>query len=83
MIAFRDEMAEAFGLNLVVYTNPRGASEGISPFTHGSSYHTDVMKTEALRQALDLGQYDAAFGGARRDEEASRAKERNLFLPHA
>ena len=76
MIAFRDEMAKRFDLDLVVHTNPRGAKENISPFTHGSALHTDIMKTEALRQALDAGQYDAAFGGARRDEEASRAKER-------
>jgi sulfate adenylyltransferase subunit 2 len=76
MIAFRDATAEKYDLDLIVHTNPRGAAEGIGPFTHGSSYHTDVMKTEALRQALDAGKYDAAFGGARRDEEASRAKER-------
>ena len=76
MIAFRDEMAEKFDLDLLVHINPRGAAESISPFTHGSSYHTDIMKTESLRQALDAGKYDAAFGGARRDEEASRAKER-------
>ncbi len=61
MIAFRDEMAERFDLDLVVYTNPRGQEEGIGPFSHGSAYHTDVMKTEALRQALDAGKYDAAF----------------------
>ncbi len=76
MIAFRDATAEKFDLDLIVHTNPRGKEEGIGPFSHGSSYHTDVMKTEALRQALDAGKYDAAFGGARRDEEASRAKER-------
>jgi len=76
MIAFRDEMAVKYDLDLVVHTNPRGKAENVSPFTHGSSVYTDIMKTEALRQALDAGQYDAAFGGARRDEEASRAKER-------
>ncbi len=76
MIAFRDEMAAKYDLDLVVHTNPRGKAENVSPFTHGSSVYTDIMKTEALRQALDAGQYDAAFGGARRDEEASRAKER-------
>ena len=76
MIAFRDATAEKYDLDLIVHTNPRGRQEGIGPFTHGSAYHTDVMKTEALRQALDAGKYDAAFGGARRDEEASRAKER-------
>ena len=76
MIAFRDEIAERYDLDLVVHSNPRGKQEGITPFTHGSSLYTDIMKTEALRQALDAGGYDAAFGGARRDEEASRAKER-------
>ena len=76
MIEFRDRITKKYGLNLITYTNPRGATENISPFTHGSSLYTDIMKTEALRQALDAGGYDAAFGGARRDEEASRAKER-------
>jgi len=76
MIAFRDATVARHGLDLRVHTNPRGAAEGISPITHGSSIHTDVMKTEALRQAIDAGHFDAAFGGARRDEEASRAKER-------
>ena len=76
MIAFRDEMVERYDLDLIVHTNPRGATENVTPFTHGSALYTDIMKTEALRQALDAGQYDAAFGGARRDEEASRAKER-------
>ncbi|OLP45586.1 sulfate adenylyltransferase subunit CysD [Rhizobium oryziradicis] len=76
MITFRDQIAKLYDLDLVVHTNPRGKAENISPFTHGSAYHTDVMKTEALRQALEAGKYDAAFGGARRDEEASRAKER-------
>lgn len=76
MIAFRDEMAKRYDLDLVVHTNPRGKTEGVTPFSHGSALYTDIMKTEALRQALDAGKYDAAFGGARRDEEASRAKER-------
>lgn len=76
MIAFRDEMARRYDLDLVVHTNPRGKAEGVTPFSHGSALYTDIMKTEALRQALDAGKYDAAFGGARRDEEASRAKER-------
>ncbi len=76
MIAFRNRMAAEVGFELITYTNPRGAAEGIGPVSHGSAYHTDVMKTEALRQALDLYGFDAAFGGARRDEEKSRAKER-------
>jgi sulfate adenylyltransferase subunit 2 len=76
MIAFRDRIAKEIPLQLITYTNPRGATEGIGPFTHGSAYHTDVMKTEALKQALDLYGFDVAFGGARRDEEKSRAKER-------
>jgi sulfate adenylyltransferase subunit 2 len=76
MIAFRERIAAETGIRLLRHTNPRGAAEGISPITHGSAYHTDVMKTEALRQALDLHGFDAAFGGARRDEEKSRAKER-------
>ena len=76
MIAFRDRTAEEIGFELITYTNPRGAAEGIGPITHGSAYHTDVMKTEALKQALDLHGFDVAFGGARRDEEKSRAKER-------
>jgi sulfate adenylyltransferase subunit 2 len=76
MIAFRDRTASEIGLHLITYTNPRGAAEGINPITHGSAYHTDVMKTEALKQALDKYGFDVAFGGARRDEEKSRAKER-------
>ncbi|MGZ8486939.1 MAG: sulfate adenylyltransferase subunit CysD [Candidatus Binatia bacterium] len=76
MIAFRDRVVEEIGCHLIRYTNPRGAAEGIGPFTHGSAFHTDVMKTEALKQALDLHGFDVAFGGARRDEEKSRAKER-------
>ena len=76
MIAFRNRIAKEIPLQLITYTNPRGATEGIGPFTHGSAYHTDVMKTEALKQALDHYGFDVAFGGARRDEEKSRAKER-------
>ena len=76
MIAFRDKVVADYDLDLIEYINPRGASENVTPFTHGSSRYTDIMKTEALRNALDAGKYDAAFGGARRDEEASRAKER-------
>src|SRR5690348_5552884 len=76
MIAFRDEMVRKLGLKLIVHTNPEGLARGIGPFTHGSAVHTDVMKTQALKQALDKYQFDAAFGGARRDEEKSRAKER-------
>jgi sulfate adenylyltransferase subunit 2 len=76
MIAFRDRMARDLGLELLVHTNPEGLAAGVGPFTHGSAVHTDVMKTQALKQALDKYGFDAAFGGARRDEEKSRAKER-------
>ena len=76
MIAFRDQMIEKLGLDLLVYINQDGVDQGIGPFTHGSKKHTDVMKTDGLKQALDKYQFDAAFGGARRDEEKSRAKER-------
>ena len=76
MIAFRDQRANETGVRLVVHTNPDGVARGIGPFTHGATVHTDVMKTQALKQALDAGGFDAAIGGARRDEEASRAKER-------
>jgi len=76
MISFRDETARRHGLDLRVHTNAEGLRQGISPITHGSRVHTDVMKTQALRQALEAGRYDAAIGGARRDEERSRAKER-------
>jgi sulfate adenylyltransferase subunit 2 len=76
MIGFRDETAKRLGLNLIVHTNKDGLARGISPIASGSALHTQVMKTEALRQALDEGKFDAAFGGARRDEEKSRAKER-------
>ena len=76
MIAFRDRRTRELGLDLIVHTNRDGLSQGITPFTHGSARYTDVMKTQALRQALDLHGFDAAIGGARRDEEKSRAKER-------
>ena len=76
MIQFRDQTAERLELELLVHTNQEGLDQGIGPFSHGSRVHTDVMKTQALRQALDKGQYDGIFGGARRDEEGSRAKER-------
>ena len=76
MIAFRDEAARRLGLDLIVHVNEEGVKAGVGPFTHGSAVHTDVMKTVALKQALDKYQFDAAFGGARRDEEKSRAKER-------
>ena len=76
MIKFRDETVSQLGLKLIVYINQEGVAAGIGPFTHGSVVHTDVMKTQALKQALDRYQFDAAFGGARRDEEKSRAKER-------
>ena len=76
MIAFRDAMVARLGMKLIVHTNAEGLANGIGPFSHGSTVHTDVMKTEALKQALDKHGFDAAFGGARRDEEKSRAKER-------
>ncbi len=76
MIAFRDQHVKNLGLELLVHTNPDGLAQNINPFTHGSRLHTDIMKTEALKQALDKYGFDAAFGGARRDEEKSRAKER-------
>ncbi len=76
MIEFRDSEAKRLGFHLIVHTNPEGLKEGINPITHGSRVHTEIMKTLALRQALDAGGYDCVFGGARRDEESSRAKER-------
>jgi sulfate adenylyltransferase subunit 2 len=76
MYRHRDRMAAESGMRLVVHTNAEAAAAGINPFTHGSGYYTDVMKTEALKQALDLHGFDMVFGGARRDEEKSRAKER-------
>jgi sulfate adenylyltransferase subunit 2 len=76
MIQFRDKMAEKYEFDLIVHKNPEGLAMGMSPFVHGSAKHTDVMKTQGLKQALDMHNFDAAFGGARRDEEKSRAKER-------
>ncbi|HEU4532365.1 MAG TPA: sulfate adenylyltransferase subunit CysD [Steroidobacteraceae bacterium] len=76
MIEFRDRTARELGLNLLVHVNEEGVRNGVTPFTHGSSKYTDIMKTEGLRQALSKYKFDAAFGGARRDEEKSRAKER-------
>jgi sulfate adenylyltransferase subunit 2 len=76
MITFRDALAERLGLDLIMHTNMEGLAQGVGPFTHGSAVHTDVMKTQALKQALDQHGFDVAFGGARRDEEKSRAKER-------
>jgi len=83
MIAFRDETARRLGLDLLVHINREGVEMGMGPFTHGSALHTDVMKTQALRQALDQHRFDAAFGGARRDEEKSRAKERVFSIRSA
>jgi len=83
MIAFRDESARRLGFELLVYVNEEGVKTGINPFEHGSAVHTDVMKTVALKQALDKYRFDAAFGGARRDEEKSRAKERVFSIRSA
>jgi sulfate adenylyltransferase subunit 2 len=76
MIKFRDEIVANLGLKLLVHTNQEGLAQGINPFSAGSAVHTDIMKTVALKQALDMYKFDVAFGGARRDEEKSRAKER-------
>ncbi|KAF7767650.1 sulfate adenylyltransferase subunit CysD [Pseudoalteromonas citrea] len=76
MIEFRDRLAKEYGFDLLIHKNPEGIEMGMGPFTHGSAKHTDVMKTQGLKQALDKYGFDAAFGGARRDEEKSRAKER-------
>ena len=76
MYEFRDRIARESGLDLIAHVNPEGVKMNINPFVHGSTVHTDIMKTQALKQALDRGGFDAAFGGARRDEEKSRAKER-------
>jgi sulfate adenylyltransferase subunit 2 len=83
MISFRDEVARRHGLELIVHTNPDGVARNIGPITHGSAVHTMVMKTDALRQALDQHKFDAAIGGARRDEEKSRAKERVFSIRKA
>jgi len=76
MIEFRDKVAAKYGFDLLTHINPDGIAMGVGPFTHGSAKHTDIMKTEGLKQALNHHKFDAAFGGARRDEEKSRAKER-------
>lgn len=76
MYAHRDRMVAECGMQLITHINPQGLAEGVGPYTHGSNYHTDVMKTQALKQALDAYAFDVVFGGARRDEEKSRAKER-------
>jgi sulfate adenylyltransferase subunit 2 len=83
MIAFRDQTAQRLDLQLIVHVNAEGVALGMNPFVHGAALHTDVMKTQALRQALDRHGFDAAFGGARRDEEKSRAKERVVSLRSA
>ncbi len=83
MISFRDQMAKDYGFNLRVHINQDGVARGIGPITHGSAVHTTVMKTDGLKQALDKYQFDAAFGGARRDEEKSRAKERIFSFRNA
>src|SRR5579871_3906884 len=83
MIAFRDATARRLGLKLLVHINAEGVARGINPFVHGSAVHTDVMKTQSLKQALEQHGFDAAFGGARRDEEKSRAKERVFSLRSA
>lgn len=80
MIAFRDEIVQRYDLELIVHTNKNGLAEGVSPLSHSSSYYTDIMKTQALKQVLDKHQIDVAIGGARRDEEKSRAKERVFSL---
>jgi len=83
MIEFRDKRAAELGLDLIVHVNAEGVAQGIGPFSHGSAVHTDVMKTQGLKQALDKYGFDAAFGGARRDEEKSRAKERIFSFRNA
>jgi sulfate adenylyltransferase subunit 2 len=83
MIAFRDRRAAETGCRLIVHTNPDGLRDGVGPFSHGSAVHTDIMKTQALKQALDAHAFDAAIGGARRDEEKSRAKERVFSFRNA
>ncbi|WP_295860610.1 sulfate adenylyltransferase subunit CysD, partial [uncultured Xanthomonas sp.] len=83
MIAFRDRRAAETGVELRVHINPDGVAQDVGPFSHGASVHTDVMKTQALKQALDLWKFDAAIGGARRDEEKARAKERVFSFRNA
>ena len=82
MIAFREKTIAKHGLELIIHVNEEGLARGINPFSHGSAIHTDIMKTEGLKQALDKYHFDAAFGGARRDEEKSRAKERIISVRH-
>src|SRR5271168_5140309 len=83
MYEFRDRVASRLGMELIVHINREGLAQGIGPFTHGSQIHTDVMKTQGLKQALDKYKFDVAFGGARRDEEKSRAKERIISFRSA
>jgi sulfate adenylyltransferase subunit 2 len=83
MYEFRDQMVQKLRMELIVHVNREGLEQGVGPFTHGSQVHTDVMKTQALKQALDKHKFDAAFGGARRDEEKSRAKERVISFRSA
>ncbi|MFU8816804.1 MAG: sulfate adenylyltransferase subunit CysD [Pseudomonadales bacterium] len=83
MIQFRDAIAADLGMDLIVHINQDGVEQGVGPFTHGSQLHTDIMKTQSLKQALDRYKFDAAFGGARRDEEKSRAKERVFSFRNA
>ena len=83
MISFRDQLTKQLGLDLIVHINQDGIAQGVGPFSHGSAVHTDVMKTQSLRQALNHYGFDAAFGGARRDEEKSRAKERIISFRSA
>jgi sulfate adenylyltransferase subunit 2 len=83
MYSFRDRIVQEYGLDLIVHRNPDALAKGINPFTHGSAMHTDIWKTEGLKQALDEHRFDLAFGGARRDEEKSRAKERVFSIRSA
>ena len=83
MYAFRETVSDRYGVNLKVHINPEGIAQNVNPVTHGATVHTDIMKTQGLKQALDAGQYDAAIGGARRDEEKSRAKERVFSFRNA
>lgn len=83
MYRFRDTIAQRYGVSLQVHINPDGIAQGVNPFSHGATVHTDIMKTQGLKQALDSGQFDAAIGGARRDEEKSRAKERVFSFRNA
>src|SRR5262249_14242980 len=82
MIAFRDQTAKQIGFKLITYTNPRGVLEGIGPITHGSAYHTDVMKTEALKQALDLHGFDVVFGADRRMHDNPTPMQRFFLFAH-